>query len=174
MDIIVSPSCRLTPFARTDIDSLTECLADEDIYRCTLRIPRPYTRADAERWFAILDEKKQQDQPTLNWAIRQGENLIGGIGLELATGQPHRAELGYWLAKPFWRQGIMSAVVAKVCEHAFETLGLVKITANVFSFNASSARVLKKCGFEQEGYLRKNILKDGEFIDSMVFGLLRM
>ena len=64
----------------------------------------------------------------------------------------------------------MSAVVATVCRHAFETLGLLKITANVFSFNAASARVLKKCGFEQEGYLRKNILKDGELIDSMVFG----
>ena len=67
----------------------------------------------------------------------------------------------------------MSAVVATVCRHAFETLGLVKLTANVFSFNESSARVLKKCGFEQEGFLRKNILKDGEFIDSMVFGRCR-
>lgn len=158
---------------RSDIEALTEYLADEDIYRCTLRIPRPYTQADAERWFAILAEEEMHGQPLLKWAIRQNEGLIGGIGLELAAGQPHRAELGYWLAKPFWGQGIMSPVVGAVCRYAFETVGLLKITAYVFSFNAPSARVLTKCGFEQEGYLRNNILKDGVLIDSMIFGKCR-
>jgi len=174
MHLAVTDQIRLTEFRRSDIDALLEYLADEDIYKCTLRIPRPYTRTDAEQWFSQLEEEVKQGNAHIGWAIRQGENLMGGIGLTPAAGQPHRAELGYWLAKPFWGRGIMSAVVATVCRHAFDTLGLVKITANVFSFNAPSARVLKKCGFEQEGYLRKNVLKDGEFIDSIVFGLLRV
>ena len=173
MQLSVNEQIQLTEFRRSDIDALAEYLADEDIYRCTLRIPRPYTQADAERWFTILDEKKKQDERVLNWAIRQEENLIGGIGLELASGQPYRAEVGYWLAKPFWKQGIMTSVVTAVCRHAFETLGLIKLTANVFSFNAASARVLQKCGFEQEGYLRKHIVKDGKMIDSMVYGRCR-
>lgn len=133
----------------------------------------PYTRADAERWFALLEEEEKQGLPPLKWAIRQREELVGGIGLELAPGQPHRAELGYWLARPFWNQGIMTAVLGIVCQHAFGTLGLIKLTANVFSFNASSARVLKKCGFEQEGYLKKHIVKDGKLIDSIAFGRCR-
>ena len=170
MQITVNEQLQLTGFFRSDIDPLTEYLVDEDNYQCTLRIPRPYTRADAERWFAVLAEEEKQGHPLLKWAIRQNGSLVGGIGLERAASQPHRAELGYWLAKPFWNQGIMSAVVSAVGRHAFDTLGLVKITANVFSFNAPSARVLKKCGFEQEGYLRKHILKDGGLIDSIVFG----
>jgi len=158
---------------RSDIDALTEYLADEDIYRCTLRIPRPYTRTDAETWFSLREEEVKQGQPCTGWAIRRNGRVVGGVGLEPAVGQPHRAELGYWLAKPFWNQGIMSATLATVCRHAFGTLGLIKLTANVFSFNAASARVLKKCGFEQEGYLRNHYVKDGVLIDSMPFGRCR-
>ena len=43
----------------------------------------------------------------------------------------------------------------------------------VFTGNPASARVLEKCGFVQEGYLRKHYLKDGKFIDARLFGLLR-
>jgi RimJ/RimL family protein N-acetyltransferase len=173
MNLTVSPHLCLTSFVPADIEALTVYLADEDIYNCTLRIPRPYTRSDAERWFVLLEEEEKQGQPPLKWAIRQREELVGGIGLERAAGQPHRAELGYWLARPFWNQGIMTAVVAAVCTHAFETLRLLKLTANVFSFNTASTRVLQKCGFEQEGYLRKHIVKDGKLIDSIVFGRCR-
>ena len=42
-----------------------------------------------------------------------------------------------------------------------------------FSHNPASARVLEKCGFQQEGFLRKHFLKDGRFIDARLFALLR-
>jgi hypothetical protein len=38
---------------------------------------------------------------------------------------------------------------------------------------SASARVLEKCGFQQEGFLRKHFLKDGQYIDGRLFGLLR-
>jgi RimJ/RimL family protein N-acetyltransferase len=60
-----------------------------------------------------------------------------------------------------------------VCRHAFEEFGLVKITAHVFSHNPASARVLEKCGFQEEGFLRKHFRKDGQFIDARLFALLR-
>ena len=81
--------------------------------------------------------------------------LIGGCGFDsFQVGKSHRAEVGYWLAKPLWGRGIMTAVVRRVCRHAFEEFGLVKITAHVFSHNPASARVLEKCGFREEGFLR--------------------
>ena len=48
-----------------------------------------------------------------------------------------------------------------------------KVTAHVFSHNLASARVLEKCGFQQEGFLRKHFLKDKQFIDARLFALLR-
>ena len=96
------------------------------------------------------------------------------MGLEgTGLGRSHRCEIGYWLAKPYWGRGIMTAVVRAICRHAFDNLGLGKITAHVFSFNDASARVLEKCGFEQEGFLRQHYLKDGQLIDVKAYGLVR-
>ena len=67
----------------------------------------------------------------------------------------------------------MTAVVQRACAHAFDEFGLVKITAHVFPHNLASARVLEKCGFQQEGFLRKHFRKDGQFIDARLFALLR-
>ena len=174
MDINVSSSLILTEYRSSDLDALVELLADQEIYDRTLQIPYPYTAADAERWLGVVAEQEQGDQQRTSWAIRNGaDQLLGGVGLRIDPVQRHRAELGYWLGKPFWNQGIMTAVVAAVCRYGFDNLGLAKITAGVFSVNEASARVLQKCGFEGEGYLRKHYLKNGQFIDCRAFGLVR-
>jgi len=163
---------RLTEFRQSDRDALVEHLSNKEVYKRTLRIPFPYTADDADNWLATVSEKA--DQPS-RWAIRnQIDLLIGGVGFDdLILGQSHRAEIGYWLAQPYWGRGIMPAAVRAVCRHAFETLGLVKITGHVFSFNDASARVLEKCGFQLEGYLRKHFVKDGQFLDAKAYGLVR-
>jgi RimJ/RimL family protein N-acetyltransferase len=174
MDLSVRSGIRLTEIRRSDEDALIEYLNDWEIYERTLRIPFPYTAAHAQQWFAIVDKLTQQNGQTVNWAIRNAaDKLIGGVGLEgPGLERSHRAEIGYWLAKPFWSQGIMTAVVRVVCQHAFENLELSKITAHVFSLNGASARVLEKCGFEREGSLRKHFVKDGQFIDAQAYGLV--
>jgi [ribosomal protein S5]-alanine N-acetyltransferase len=88
-------------------------------------------------------------------------------------GKSHRAEIGYWIAKPYWNRGIMTAVVRRACQCAFEEFGLIKIIAHVFDANPASARVLEKCGFEQEGYLKKHYLKDGQYLDVRLYARLR-
>jgi len=75
-------------------------------------------------------------------------------------------------AKPFWRRGIMTAVVQAVCRHAFVNLGLAKIVAHTSPFNHASARVLERCGFESQGYLQRHYPKVGKFIDAKAYGLL--
>jgi RimJ/RimL family protein N-acetyltransferase len=175
MNLELPSGFRLTDFRRTDQDALVEYLAEKEIYDRTLRIPHPYTVADAEKWFAYVEASEQQHGHSLNWAIRDdAEKLIGGIGLEPAPEeQTHRVEIGYWLAKPFWGRGITTAAVRAVCHHAFENLQLTRITANVFATNSASARVLVKCGFEREGYLCKHYLKDGVFLDCKVYALVK-
>jgi ribosomal-protein-alanine N-acetyltransferase len=88
-------------------------------------------------------------------------------------GTSHRAEIGYWLAKPFWGRGIMTDVVQRLCQVGFEEFGLVKIIAYVNATNPASARVLEKCGFVQEGYLKKHFLKDGQLLDVRLFARFR-
>ena len=175
MKIVVNDQVQLSEFRSSDKPALIQYLNDQDIYHRTLRIPFPYTDASADEWFALVARITQQQGRPVHFAIRNAADaLIGGCGFDgFQVGKSHRAEVGYWLAKPLWGRGIMTAVVQRVCQHAFKEFGLVKITAHVFAYNPASARVLEKCGFQQEGFLRQHFLKDGKFIDARLFGLLR-
>jgi ribosomal-protein-alanine N-acetyltransferase len=174
MKIIVNDQVHLSEVRPSDKDALIAHLNDRDIYDRTLRIPFPYTEASADEWLALVARIAEQQGRPVHWAIRTADDaLIGACGFDgFQVGKSHRAEVGYWLAKPFWGRGIMTAVVQRVCGYAFEEFGLVKIIAHVASYNPASARVLEKCGFQQEGFLRKHFLKDGQFIDARLFGLL--
>jgi RimJ/RimL family protein N-acetyltransferase len=174
MKIVVNDRVHLTEYRLSDSDALVQLLNDRDIYERTLRIPFPYTDADAEDWLAQVAVIVRQEGPQAHFAIRDDDDgLIGGCGFDRVQGsQKHRAEVGYWLGKRFWGQGIMTAVVRRLCRYAFEEFELTKITAHVFVHNPASARVLEKCGFQQEGYLRKHHLKDNKLIDARLFALL--
>ncbi len=172
--LTVTEQITLTEFHEADKPALIHCLNDRNIYGRTLRIPFPYTAEDADRWLTLLAENTRKHGKHHTWAIRgPGGVLLGGAGFEGITSGGHRAEIGYWLATLHWGQGIMTDVVQRLCRHAFDDFGLIKITAHVFSHNPASARVLEKCGFLQEGFLRKHFMKDGEFIDARAFGLVR-
>ncbi len=175
MNILVNEQVHLSEFRPSDKPVLVEHMREKEIYDRTLRIPHPYTEADAEEWFGIVANATRQQGRAIHFAIRTADGfLIGGCGFDgFQFGKSHRAEIGYWLAKPFWGRGIMPAVVRRVCRHAFEEFGLVKITAHVFTTNPASARVLEKCGFEREGYLKKHYLKDGRYLDAWLYGLLK-
>lgn len=175
MRIVVNDQVHLSEFQGWDKDALVGHLNDRDIYDRTLRIPHPYTDTNAEEWLATFAKATQQQGRPVQWAIRNAEDhLIGACGFsDFQMGKSHRAEIGYWLSKPFWGQGIMTAVVRRACQYAFEEFGLVKITAQVRNENMASARLLEKCGFEQEGYFRKHFPKDGKFIDVRLFALLK-
>jgi RimJ/RimL family protein N-acetyltransferase len=175
MRIVVNDQAQLSEFRPSDKPALVQHLNDRDIYDRTLRIPFPYTDACADFWLGLVAKITEQQGRPVHFAIRSADDsLIGGCGFDdFQAGQSHRAEVGYWLAKPFWGRGIMTAVVKRLCRHAFEEFGLAKITAHVFPNNPASARVLEKCGFQQEGFLRKHHLKDGQLIDARLFALLR-
>jgi RimJ/RimL family protein N-acetyltransferase len=175
VQLIVNDRIHLSEFRSSDKAALVEHLKEKEIYDRTLRIPYPYTEADAENWLDLSRKITQQQGKPVHWAIRNDEGyLIGGCGFDgFQIGKSHRAEVGYWLAKQYWGQGIMPGVVKKACDFAFAEWDLFKITAHVFAFNPASARVLEKCGFEQEGYLKKHYLKDGTFIDARLYALLR-
>jgi ribosomal-protein-alanine N-acetyltransferase len=175
MSIIVNEQIHLTEFRPTDKAALILHLNDRNIYERTLRIPFPYAEADADAWMALAAKANAEHRRPTHWAIRTADRaLIGGGGFDgLHASQPHRAEIGYWLATPYWGRGIMTAVVRRLCEYAFAEHGLAKITAHVFTHNPASARVLEKCGFEQEGLLRRHFLKDGRLVDARLFALLK-
>lgn len=97
--------------------------------------------------------------------------MVGADDLEVGTS--HRANIGYWLAKPYWGRGLMTEAVRRYTDYAFEQLEVVRLTAEVFTWNDASRRVLEKVGFRQEGYFRKHREKEGSLVDVLYYGLLQ-
>lgn len=173
MHLIVNDQIHLTELRATDKAACVQHLSNREIYDRTLRIPYPYTEAEFDKWFEIVTQATQHHGEPIHFAVRNTEGaLIGGCGFDGLT-KGHRAEIGYWLARPYWDRGIMTAVVGKACEHAFANWKLVRITAHVFYVNVTSSRVLEKNGFTCEGNLRKHFLKDGRFLDTKLYALVR-
>ena len=80
---------------------------------------------------------------------------IGAIELKLKghtdlTDRDDECELGYWLGKPFWGQGIMPEAARELLRHAFEDLGMQKVWCGYYDGNAKSKRVQEKCGFRYQ------------------------
>ena len=79
------------------------------------------------------------------FAIDVNGEAVGGIGLHPQT-DIHRknAELGYWLAEPFWGKGIVSKAILEIIEFGFKTYDIDRIFARPFGTNAASQKVLEK------------------------------
>lgn len=158
----------------TDKPALLEHLSSKDVYNTTLNIPHPYTEAHADSWLKKRISHNQQVKE-VSLAIRDvNAKLIGVVSADnLELGATHKAEIGYWLARPYWGQGIMTDAVKAYVNYAFEELRLLKLVAHVFELNIASAQVLEKSGFKLEGRLRKHFRKDGKLLDARIYGLLK-
>jgi len=138
---------------------------------CT--IPYPYTEFDADQWLSKAARETLAQDHSRSWAIRnESGELIGGVGL-IEIIETQKAEIGYWLAKPYWGQGVMTQVLCCLCRFAFDQYRLQRIHAEVFATNPRSASVLMKAGFRLEGTLRNEFFRDDQSLDIRIFGLLK-
>ena len=105
-----------------------------------------------------------------NFCIEINGAAAGGIGIHLGEDvHRHTGEFGYWLGEEFWGHGVMSEVVPAFVNYCFEKFSLHRISAQTYSSNPASARALEKAGFVLEGRMRKNVFKDGQILDSLLY-----
>ena len=134
------------------------------------RFPYPYTLNDAITWVTFM--KKQN--PQTNFAIAIDGQVCGGIALDLKVDANHnQAEIGYWLAEPYWGRGIITEAVRLLTDYAFESLGLIRVQAGVFSKNTAAMRVLEKAGYVKEGIMRKALIKKRIVMDQHMYAILK-
>jgi RimJ/RimL family protein N-acetyltransferase len=176
--IIINDKIQLTEFRETDIPQLIDYLNNREHHEWTLMIPHPYTQAHAEWWLNHCRENAEQYGHICNFAIRNREgSLLGGIGRLMARSfcGEHKDEIGYWIAKPFWRQGVASTAIQGFADYWFQNSELIRFEAYVFPENIGSQKALLKAGFESEGYRKKYFLKpaDGCTKDVIAFAKVK-
>ncbi|MBZ5646009.1 MAG: GNAT family N-acetyltransferase [Acidobacteriia bacterium] len=175
--MIATPELRterllLRAFRRQDIPDIVRLAGAREVAATTLRIPHPYTEADAHRFLDTLQTGPANELGAV-FAITlldTGE-LCGAVGLHPDPVHP-RAELGYWIGVPYWGRGYATEAARAVLAYGFDVLKLHRIWANHFKDNAPSGLVLRKLGMRYEGCSREHIEKWGRFIDLENYAIL--
>ena len=155
----------------SDAPALAEAANNRNVWlQLRDRMPHPYALSHAEDYLRVVVGA----QPELSFCIEVEGRAAGTIGLHVGSDiYRQNAELGYWLAEPFWGRGIITEAVRAMVRYGFEAYPLHRIHAEVFARNAASGRVLEKAGFTYEARLRSNVIKDGQLLDSLVYSILR-
>jgi ribosomal-protein-alanine N-acetyltransferase len=106
--------------------------------------------------------------------LKEDGVVIGSCGFYGTHPWHLRGSIGYELARPFWRQGIMSEALTAILTLGFGEMGLNRIDAVVLPENLASIRLLEKLGFCNEGLLREyeNWGSKG-FVDLCMLSLLK-
>ena len=156
-------NCEIRTWRTTDAADLAKSLNNKKIHN-NLRdgLPLPYTESDALEYINAMLAAKNGD--TFAFAITVDDKAVGSIGVFRQSNIHNRtAEMGYYVAEPFWGKGIATTAVELVC----------RIFAEPFAFNSASCRILEKNGFVFEGVLRQNAVKNGVVVDMNMYSILK-
>ena len=161
-----------------DAVNLRKYINNLNISKNLLVVPYPYTKKDSLWWVnhcAEEQRKKPRTSYDVGIVLKGYPGVIGGAGIGHIDYGQGTAELGYWLAEDFWRQGIMGEAVKKLISFGFDDLKLRRLIIPAFSDNAASNGLAKKLGFHYEGKLRQAAVckATGEIHDENLHSLLR-
>lgn len=154
-----------------DLGSLVKYANNWNIAKnMTDKFPFPYSEIAGSGFIKFANS----DNPVHIFAIDVGGEAIGGIGVHPQEDVFRKnAELGYWIAEPFWNKGIVSNAIQQMVEFAFNTYDINRVFARPFGTNLASQRVLEKNGFVLEARLEKVLLKNDEMIDELIYAVRR-
>lgn len=135
-------------------------------------IPFPYSQNDAADYINATVNAEKGSQYA--FAIVYDDKVIGNIAVFRKDNIHHRTgELGYYIAEAYWGKGIMTQAVRQICDYVFKNTDIIRIFAEPFAYNTASCRVLTKAGFEYEGALHQNAVKNGKVIDMNMYALIK-
>ena len=163
----------LRPFRKDDA-SLVQLLAGSwEIADTTLNIPHPYEDGMAEQWIETHEPGYEAETlAAFAVVLRDSNALIVAVALRVNRAL-NKADLGYWIGKPYWSFGYATEAARAVIAAGFGELGLNRVYAFHLARNPSSGRVMEKLGMRPEGTARQDTMKWGKYEDVVSYGLLR-
>lgn len=132
----------LRPIAACDTGDFLALAGQWSVARMTSDIPHPLTASDAHRWTS-------PGMGEVRLAIVLSGRMVGAVGY--FRDRCGSGELGYWLGRSWWGDGIATEAAGAVVRHGFVVDHLPAFTSSYFTDNPASGRVLAKLGFVDVG-----------------------
>lgn len=162
-------------FKNSDYKKVAEACNEPDLAKMTLGIPIPYTEQNAKDWIAkVKVNEKEGISYELAVCFKDKPNhVIGSVAIIDIKKRAQRGEIGYWINKNFWGQGIATEAAKAIINFGFNTLNLHSIIARHFEHNPASGRVMQKCGMRYAGMLREHESRFDTFFNVVYYDLLK-
>jgi len=170
--VIETERLTLKPLVIDDSKSLLEIFSDPEVMKYWNTAP--WTKIpDA---FDFINNSKdsmlRQESIILGIYLKPTDELAGKCMLFNYDKESKRAEIGFGLIRSCWGKGYISEAGESLIQYGFNSLRLRRIEAEIDPDNRSSAKVLEKLGFSQEGLLRQRWEVNGIVSDSALYGRL--
>lgn len=166
-------NCEIRRWKLSDAADLAAALSNKKILD-NLRdgLPYPYTEQDGRDYISAILSADENE--VFAFAITVDGRAVGSIGV-FRQGNIHRqtGELGYYIAEEYWGKGFMTAAVKEICRYVFAKSDIIRVYAEPVAHNIASCRVLEKAGFQYEGTLRSNAVKNGQVVDMKMYALIK-
>jgi ribosomal-protein-alanine N-acetyltransferase len=132
------------------------------------------TRAAFRRRLRRYAREVREDQGIAFFIFsREDDRILGGITLsQIRRGVTQSSSVGYWVGRPYARQGYMADALNVIVRFVFEGLRLHRLEAACIPTNVPSQGVLKKCGFREEGLAREYLCINGVWQDHKLFAIV--
>lgn len=151
LDELVTPRLRFRPWLETDADALYRYASDPDVGPRAGWPPHQSVEESLQVIRNIFSnghtwalELKETGEPV----GCMGYYAYGESNIDIA---PNDAELGYWIAKPYWNQGLCTEALQAMIDYCFNVKHFRNLWADFFVDNPASGRVMEKCGFHDTG-----------------------
>lgn len=167
----------LRPLQADDAAALHRLVNDWEVAKTLARVPFPYPHDLADEWIAST---LAQISGGTAWhlavtRIEDGtEALLGCVGLTLDPKNSRVAELGYWIGRRHWGQGLGSEAAGRLAHWALANLDIDRLVASALVDNERSAAVLRRIGFKESGAGSQEFISRGGAMPVRLFSATRM
>lgn len=157
----------------TDIKEIYALRSDPELMQY---IPRPLitTMDEAQQHIGMIQDKIDKNEG-INWAMTEkgSDKLISLIGFYMTKHAHYRSEIGYMLLPAYHNKGYVTEAIQRLLKYGFGPMGLHSVEAIIDPRNVASEKVLQKNGFRKEAHFVEDCYYEGEFLDSVHYGILK-
>lgn len=130
--------------------------------------PGMFSASEWESSIPII-QHQVENGTAVRFVLVQGDEIVGVANLtQLSRSPGFSATLGYTLSEGHQGQGLMFEALRVILQWAFDIKNLHRIAANYMPRNERSGRLLRKLGFQVEGFARDYLLINGKWEDHIL------
>lgn len=134
----------------------------------------PFVKAEQDSLKFIQESQQSwEQQQSLELGIWQGQTLLGCIGLHALDTLHRKTSFGYWLGARYQGQGVMTRAVTGLVTYCFSERDFNRVEIRAAVGNTASRAIPERLGFTQEGILREAELIREQYLDIVVYSMLR-